>query len=264
MTAPRDTFTLRYGGGVVGSCRSLAHRYRRLLWLAVVWTCVWLFWWFGYRRKAYSRAFPFGRMSLILGMVAVPLWSGLMLVLMLRARRQARTGTSKQIATEESYALIAQSSEGVEAGVGPSRHSSPNATHVSRRDMLLHAVSLLAGVILYLSRHPSDVAHHESLVNKASYTPRRQGYWTGGLRGFAAAAECMANLQLERVFIAALFYNNEAILPQWTREMSKVIRVLGPVSDREPAHLYRQLTWRRIMSLSQSWFACLAIHLTVF
>lgn len=39
-----------------------------------------------------------------------------------------------------------------------------------------------------------------------------------------------ATWRTEKIFIAAMFYNNEGIIPYWSDEIVKLIHYLGPVS----------------------------------
>lgn len=66
------------------------------------------------------------------------------------------------------------------------------------------------GIYLYETYEQPDDIKYRSLLQKALKNPRPSGYHTG-----------------EKIFIAANFYNNERILPYWTREMGKVITYLG-------------------------------------
>ncbi|EJD55628.1 hypothetical protein AURDEDRAFT_109884 [Auricularia subglabra TFB-10046 SS5] len=66
------------------------------------------------------------------------------------------------------------------------------------------------GIYLYETYEQPDDIKYRSLLQRALKNPRGSGYHTG-----------------EKYFIAANFYNNERVLPYWTREMSKVITYLG-------------------------------------
>ncbi|EJD37736.1 hypothetical protein AURDEDRAFT_72858 [Auricularia subglabra TFB-10046 SS5] len=57
--------------------------------------------------------------------------------------------------------------------------------------------------------HPDDSRHTDVLL-RSSRKPKLEGYGNG-----------------EKVFIAALFYNNADILPHWTRQMTRVIQYMG-------------------------------------
>ncbi|KAF7332993.1 hypothetical protein MVEN_02405600 [Mycena venus] len=69
----------------------------------------------------------------------------------------------------------------------------------------------LCGVYL-LSTYELPIDHRfKAAVELANRVPRREGYGTG-----------------EKIFIAAMFYNNAYVLPYWITEVSKLINYLGP------------------------------------
>jgi hypothetical protein len=51
-------------------------------------------------------------------------------------------------------------------------------------------------------------------------------------------AVCCADSTAEKIFIAAMFYNNAPVLPYWTTEITKIIHYLGPVSPSHNPYTY--------------------------
>ncbi|KAF7369350.1 hypothetical protein MVEN_00263600 [Mycena venus] len=82
------------------------------------------------------------------------------------------------------------------------------------RGVFLWTIYLSAALLgVYLaSTYEQPIDHRfKSAVELANRVPKRGGYGTG-----------------EKVFIAAMFYNNGEVLPYWIHEVTKLIHYLGP------------------------------------
>ncbi|KAG1736694.1 glycosyltransferase family 69 protein [Suillus paluster] len=116
-------------------------------------------------------------------------------------------------AAEEENALL----ENVEEGSERSRPVSPTA-HLVVPHPKWWWIQLLAYIVLFCAstwvglhyEQPGDVRYRDSIQSAVDH-PRRQGYG-----------------KQEKIFIAALFYNNELVIPYWHNSLIKVIHYLGP------------------------------------
>lgn len=117
--------------------------------------------------------------------------------------------------TEEENALM----ENVEEGASVrsfSRPTSPTPRPASH--LKLWRIQLVAYILLFCTstwvgvhyEHPGDVRYRD-IIQEAVAHPRKQGY-----------------AKQEKFFIAAMFYNNEYVIPYWHDTLIKVIHYLGP------------------------------------
>lgn len=118
-------------------------------------------------------------------------------------------------AAEEENALMENAEEGV--GVRSfSRSTSPTphlASHLKLWRIQFFACFVLFCVSTWVGVHyeqPGDVRYRDS-IQKAVAHPRKQGYG-----------------KQEKFFIAAMFHNNEYVIPYWHDTLIKVIHYLGP------------------------------------
>ncbi|KAG0695010.1 glycosyltransferase family 69 protein [Suillus ampliporus] len=117
-------------------------------------------------------------------------------------------------AADEENALLENAEEGAERS---SRPVSPTARLVVPNHKLWW-IQLLTYIVLFCAstwvglhyEQPGDVRYRHS-IQSAVENPRRQGYG-----------------KQEKIFIAAMFYNNEQVIPYWHNSLIKVIHYLGP------------------------------------
>lgn len=118
-------------------------------------------------------------------------------------------------ATEEENALMENVEEG--ASVRPlSRPSSPTPRLVPY--LRLWRIQLFAYIVLFCVstwvgvhyEQPGDVRYRDSIQEAVAH-PRKQGYG-----------------KQEKIFIAAMFHDNENVIPYWHDTLIKVIHYLGP------------------------------------
>ncbi|KAH7107807.1 cryptococcal mannosyltransferase 1-domain-containing protein [Auriculariales sp. MPI-PUGE-AT-0066] len=138
-------------------------------------------------------------------MFALPIWSSCMLLSIYLEDRRTQSTRLRQLEADEHHLLTPIDAHAAESRM-PRR-----PTRSSKFEQSMYLSISLVGLLLFATRHPSEASRHSTKVWRATKELKREGHWVG-----------------EKVYIAALFYNNEPILPQWTREMIKVIRVLGP------------------------------------
>lgn len=119
-------------------------------------------------------------------------------------------------ATEEGSALIENAEEGV-SGRSFSRPASPTTPrlvpHLKWWRLQLFAYVVLFCVSTWVGVHyeqPGDVRYRNAIQEAVAH-PRKQGYG-----------------KQEKIFIAAMFHNNENVIPYWHDTLIKVIHYLGP------------------------------------
>ncbi|OAX41049.1 glycosyltransferase family 69 protein [Rhizopogon vinicolor AM-OR11-026] len=115
---------------------------------------------------------------------------------------------------EEENALLENAEEGSE------RHSRPSpptaclaGPHHKQWWIQLVTYALLFVVSTWIGLHyeqPGDVRYRDSIQSAVAH-PLRQGYG-----------------KQEKIFVAAMFYNNEQVIPYWHNSLVKVIHYLGP------------------------------------
>jgi hypothetical protein len=84
---------------------------------------------------------------------------------------------------------------------------------------------------LWLGLHyqqPADL-RYLPLIEEANAHPKRAGYANQGIYYQSRSSTiCSTNSPAEKIFIAAMFYNNENIIPYWSDSIIKAIHYLGP------------------------------------
>jgi hypothetical protein len=99
--------------------------------------------------------------------------------------------------------------------------------------LLLYATYLslaISGVYLLKTYELPGDHRYKKDVESAIASPRREGYGTGGeLTDLSRSLLYVFLIFAEKIFIAAMFRDNEAVLPYWIREMTKFIYYAGPV-----------------------------------
>lgn len=76
-------------------------------------------------------------------------------------------------------------------------------------------------------QHPGDL-RYRSLIETANTHPKREGYANKGIvpcRGGVAIA--FTQRFAEKIFIAAMFFNNERVIPYWSNSLIQAIHYLG-------------------------------------
>jgi hypothetical protein len=122
-----------------------------------------------------------------------------------------------------------------EGDAGPSRPHSPIKAprHPFSLVFSLRFIFWLAilCISLWLGLHyqqPADL-RYLPLIEKANAHPKRAGYANqGNYYQSRSSAICSTNSPAEKIFIAAMFYNNEKVIPYWSDSIIKAIHYLGP------------------------------------
>jgi hypothetical protein len=128
---------------------------------------------------------------------------------------------------EEENALL----ENAEEGERSSRPSSPTACpgpHHKQWWIQLVTYALLFVVSAWIGLHyeqPGDVRYRDSIQSAVAH-PLREGYGKQGK--FLPVKSNLAHAGSEKIFVAAMFYNNERVIPYWHNSLIKVIHYLGP------------------------------------
>lgn len=203
-------------------------------------------------RKAFQwvwmEAFPMPRTRLIIFMVILPAWGALMAsALILIAATQfllsfvvARTRTRiyLPLATVEMERMLSEDDSLTDVDneppiVKPRALSMrrPRSWHLCWWSSMCIYVSLaFAGVYLYRTYEQPDDIRFRPQLELAVRNPRPQGYGKRGALHVSVLAFLWTEVACtEKVFIAALFYNSQEILPRWTDEMTRVIHYIGTV-----------------------------------
>ncbi|KAF7363197.1 hypothetical protein MVEN_00672300 [Mycena venus] len=170
---------------------------------------------------SWAPAFPYGRTAWVVSLVSVPMWGAWMAVLMVvhllvvlcwNWARSRLGGRSRR------YEPLSVDFEDLSPSSSHRRksHSSPSPLdNVSTASYLLVwgcylSLALFGVYMLKTYELPAD-HRFKPVVEQAIREPRVHGYGKG-----------------EKVFIAAMFYNNGAVLPYWINEVTKLIYYLGP------------------------------------
>lgn len=127
------------------------------------------------------------------------------------------TGGREPLNPSRENTFIENAEEGVRASMRSfSRPTSPTprlVPHLKSWQIKLFAYLILFSVSTWVAVHyeqPGDVRYRDSIKEAVAH-PRRQGY-----------------AKREKIFIAAIFHNNENVIPYWHDTLIKVIHYLGP------------------------------------
>ncbi|KAJ6476553.1 hypothetical protein C8R47DRAFT_661271, partial [Mycena vitilis] len=168
---------------------------------------------------AWAPAFPTGRTNFVLTLAAIPIWgvsmagltllwvllSGMWTLLRSRMPRRQRY---------EPLAVDLDDLEPVDDDESRRRHGSPRRIEKPRKprgrfgSLVPWAVYLSAALFgVYLAATYEQPIDHrfKKAVDLANQVPKPEGYGTG-----------------ERIFLAAMFYNNGGVLPYWITEVTKL------------------------------------------
>ncbi|KAF7302789.1 hypothetical protein MKEN_01240400 [Mycena kentingensis (nom. inval.)] len=175
-----------------------------LLWR--VHTSSWSRWLQEYQQDIFWPAFPLLRIRLVLLMSDIPRW-GLYMALavplwtLVRRRLTSKPANDSGLPLDEVGSRSERSVPSKHAFLGP----------FAKKCLYAYTGLVAGGAFLYSTREYAADYRYRAVVQTAIQTPRNAGYGDG-----------------TKVFIAAMFYNNAAILPYWTREFTKLIHYLGP------------------------------------
>ena len=80
---------------------------------------------------------------------------------------------------------------------------------------------------MYITSSSAKDLRYKSAVETAMRYPRSEGYGNQGMLRERIYITILLMPSPEKIFIAAMFYNNEQMLPYWCKEMVKTIHYLG-------------------------------------
>ncbi|KAJ7062895.1 cryptococcal mannosyltransferase 1-domain-containing protein [Mycena amicta] len=172
----------------------------------------WDYWMREYESGIFWPAFPIPRTRLVLLMVDIPVW-GLCMLLGVPLWSLAQRFVVARFGRRHYYDS-AIPMEDVDVRRRRNRTAQANnaafLSPFSRKCLMVYLGLALSGVFLYLTHEYSADYRYRAAVEAANRVKRPQGHGDG-----------------TKVFIAAMFYNNSAILPYWIREFTKVIHYVG-------------------------------------
>ncbi|KAK7044368.1 cryptococcal mannosyltransferase 1-domain-containing protein [Favolaschia claudopus] len=182
-----------------------------------------------YRAKLGGRwgpAFPLPRTCFVITLAAIPIWGACMAVLMLMwpillwfsnliRSRFSRVGKYEPIAVDLDDLESPEDAGYTQQRDGRvfSKPTGRNPLKIAVYSALLAAyVSVALFGVHMLRTYELPIDHRfKERVEHANRNVRPEGYGTG-----------------EKIYIAAMFYNNAGVLPYWIQEITKLIHYLGP------------------------------------
>ncbi|KAJ7583197.1 cryptococcal mannosyltransferase 1-domain-containing protein [Mycena floridula] len=141
--------------------------------------------------KAWSPSWPVPRTQIALLMVSIPLWALFMTWVTFQRFRLRNTSSPRY----EWLPLNPGERETVEIPLYPSE---PVVRWSFRRVVVYLCIAAIGVFVLWTYPFPADTRYRSAIANPSRGADDR-----------------------ERIFIAAMFYNNEKVLPHWNREMIK-------------------------------------------
>ncbi|KAJ7032253.1 cryptococcal mannosyltransferase 1-domain-containing protein [Mycena alexandri] len=182
--------------------------------------------WFSKLNGNWAPAFPVYRTNFVLTLVTIPLWGAWMAVLTLLwivALRLFKF-VDACVRWRKRYEPVPMDLDDLEAEARERRRSTRNrpendhekfekTTHGVGWLILWGAYFIAALFGLYMLRTYEQPIDHrfKQVVELANRVPKPEGYGTG-----------------EKIYLAAMFYNNGALLPYWITQVTKLIYYLGP------------------------------------
>ncbi|KAF7327320.1 Glycosyltransferase family 69 protein [Mycena kentingensis (nom. inval.)] len=166
------------------------------------------------RRQAY----PESRTLFTNALFTLPLWGLLMCVYYVWSHLALVRSQQR----EYEYALLPIDRDGADAS-GPRSASSqksfqlpfePEAQRLPSlrsRSFLAYLALVMLGIYVSCTSTLPEDHRYSSVVAEANRQPRRAGYASG-----------------DKIFIAAMFYDNEDVVPYWTRQITRLVNYLGP------------------------------------
>ncbi|KAJ6454202.1 cryptococcal mannosyltransferase 1-domain-containing protein [Mycena sanguinolenta] len=169
--------------------------------------------WQGKLGGSVPAAFPASRTNYTITLAAVPIWGACMAALMLLwpiAKWRWKL-VRNRMRHRRAYDRLAVDSDDLE----PAEAAQPRRTGlVSSAAYLVLWVAYLSaalfGVYMWKTYELPIDHRFKDAVELANRVPKPEGYGTG-----------------EKIYIAAMFYNNEGVLPYWITEVTKTIKYLG-------------------------------------
>ncbi|KAJ7089972.1 cryptococcal mannosyltransferase 1-domain-containing protein [Mycena epipterygia] len=209
-------------------CLRFSHSILSLAVLAYTLNAVWAFW-LSKLSSSWGPAFPAVRTGYVITLVSLPIWGLAMAVLTLLwfalARVWGVVGT--RLRRGQRYEPIVVDLDDLEPGERAERRGRGEEQRKGAQDgrgcarakrgagwfVLWCGYVALALFGVHMARtYELPVDHRfKSAVELANRVPKREGYGTG-----------------EKIFLAAMFYNNGGVLPYWITEVTKLIYYLGP------------------------------------
>ncbi|KAJ7089971.1 cryptococcal mannosyltransferase 1-domain-containing protein [Mycena epipterygia] len=209
-------------------CLRFSHPILSLAVLAYTLNAVWAFW-LSKLSGSWGPAFPAVRTGYVIALVSLPIWGLAMAVFTLLwfalARVWGVVGT--RLRRGQRYEPIVVDLDDLEPGERAERRWRAEEQRKGVQDgrgcarakrgagwfVLWCGYVALALFGVHMARtYELPVDHRfKSAVELANRVPKREGYGTG-----------------EKIFLAAMFYNNGGVLPYWITEVTKLIYYLGP------------------------------------
>ncbi|KAF7346766.1 hypothetical protein MSAN_01815100 [Mycena sanguinolenta] len=204
-------------GSLLLTVRRLCQRYTHLATsLAVLFTVWWILavYWLAKLGGSSRSAFPALRTNYAITLAAVPIWGACMAALMLLwpfAHRLWKRLRSRKPYSLEYEPLAVNVNELEPAEAAQLRKTTGFVKAAAHLVLWLAYLSAaLFGVYMWKTYELPIDHRFKAAVELANLAPRPGGYGTG-----------------EKIYIAAMFYNNEVVLPYWVREVTKLINYLG-------------------------------------
>jgi len=110
------------------------------------------------------------------------------------------------------------------------RRAAPVASHWWILRLALYVAVAALGPYLWITREYERDWSHRDAINDAVANATREGMWPGKgvARRWNPGASSLTSLS-ERIFVAALFHNNQDVLPHWTEQMKRLSAYIGSV-----------------------------------
>ncbi|KAJ7142006.1 cryptococcal mannosyltransferase 1-domain-containing protein [Mycena crocata] len=173
---------------------------------------------------SWAPAFPVARMNFVATLLAVPIWGlamALFTVVWISIRWLWNMFHARMLRRQR-YVVLEMDLEDLDAH--GDRQRSRRESQTASRDICRTRAQVgwfvlwcgyiavaLSGIYM-LRTYELPIDHRfKADVQLANRLPKREGYGTG-----------------EKIYIAAMFYNNDNLLPYWITEVTKVIYYLGP------------------------------------
>lgn len=193
----------------------------------IIYNQVYIYWFATVGHGSWAPAWPASRTRFVFLMVAIPTWGMIMaswtivyaIICSIWAQRQRGIADYEAINLDppEETRIHSRSPR---RGYGQYRW---HATLVAYLSLALAGVFMLATY-----EQPNDVRYRPD-IQAALKSPRPEGHGNGG-ECFIWCNSFVNSRCTEKVFIGAMFYNNQQIIPYWSEEMIKIIKYLGTVS----------------------------------
>ncbi|KAK0240793.1 hypothetical protein EDD85DRAFT_1019744 [Armillaria nabsnona] len=156
--------------------------------------------------KSWASAWPANRTRFVVLMVSIPTWGLVMLI-----------WTVGFTVPKSVWASRGKFYEAIELDREPRTNRKFRRGYVQYRwhlSVLLYLSLFICGLFMLSTRElPGDV-RFKAEIQAAIKSPRPEGHGSG-----------------EKVFIDAMFYNNEQVVPYWCNEVIKLIQYLGTISS---------------------------------